>query len=83
MTWTKVAVLHDPPGAFPGDWVSGIYKIERYEQSIQDRLGVHYRAYYIRKPDTCWGYYVDPATSHYSTLKAAQTACERHEKERP
>lgn len=81
MIWTKVTMHNEPPGAFEGDWVSGIYKIVRYEESIQDRLGVHYRAYYIRKPDKCWGYYVNTSRPYYLTLKAAQAACETHLKE--
>lgn len=81
MIWTKVTTHNEPRGAFEGDWVSGIYKIVRYERSIADHLGVHYRAYYIRKPDTCWGYYVDQRQHHYPTLKAAQAACETHAKE--
>lgn len=38
MIWTKVRTMHEPPGAGLGDWVSGIYKIERYEQSIHPLL---------------------------------------------
>ena len=81
MTWTKVTTHNEPNGAFEGDWVSGIYKIVRYERSIADNLGPHYRAYYIRKPDKCWGYYVDKGQPYYLTLNTAKVACAKHQKE--
>lgn len=59
-------------------WISGIYKISRYDQDLPNHLGVHYRAYYIRKPDKYWGYHVDPSQPYFLTLKAAQAACETH-----
>lgn len=81
MIWTKVTTHNEPPGAFEGDYVSGIYKIVRYDRCLAECLGPHYRAYYIRKPDKCWGYYVDSRQPHYPTFKAAQAACEVHAKE--
>ena len=81
MTWTKVTTHNEPVGCFEGDYVSGIYKISEYERCLAEHLGRHFRAYYIRKPDKCWGYYVDPQQPYYRTLKQAQAACERHEKE--
>jgi|CXWL01.1.fsa_nt_gi hypothetical protein len=80
MTWTKVTTHNEPPGAFEGDWVSGIYKIVRYEANYANPQGPNYQAYYIRKPDKCWGYHVDEKTPFYPTLKAAQAACAGHAK---
>ncbi len=59
-------------------WISGIYKVVQYEYDRQHHLGLHYRAYYIRKGDQHWGWYVTPTTPSYSTLEAAQAACETH-----
>lgn len=52
--------------------------VQRTSRGYQDRLGVHYRAYYIRKGDKCWGYYVDPSQSYYLTWEAAKAARETH-----
>lgn len=72
MKWTKT---DDGDGL---KWISGIYKVVQYAQSLSDRLGMHYRAYYIRGRDKYWGYYVDAGMPHYKTLKAAQAACDAH-----
>lgn len=72
MIWTK-----QDDGSGPA-WISGIYKVEQYDASLQDRLGVHYRAYYKPTGWKHWGNYVDAGTPHYRTLKAAQVACATH-----
>jgi hypothetical protein len=59
-------------------WISGIYKIQRYERSITDGLGVHYRAYVKRRNATCWGWHPYPETPWYLNLTAAQAACAQH-----
>lgn len=75
MIWTKTDDGDGPK------WISGIYKIVQYEYDHQYHLARHYRAYYIKKGDRYWGWYVDHATPSYSTLEAAQAACETHLKE--
>ncbi len=80
MLWSKSIWTKSNDGDGP-KWISGIYKVVRYERSLSDRLGVHYRAYYIRGKSKCWGYYVDAGTPYYLSLKEAQTACEKHSKE--
>lgn len=67
MTWTK-----KDDGSGPS-WVSGIYKITQYECDLANHLGVHYRAYFIRKGDTCWGWHPYPETPWYRTLKGCAT----------
>ena len=59
-------------------WISGIYKIQRYSESADNRYRPTYRAYYIRTGDRNWGYYVETGVPFYQTLAAAQSACQRH-----
>lgn len=60
-------------------WIRGIYKIVRYDRDSQNYLRPTFRAYYIRKGDKNWGYYVDQHTPFYPSLKDAQAACVKHE----
>lgn len=61
-----------------GEWRSGIYKIVRYEKDSLNNGRPTYRAYYILKGETMWGYYVDPKTQFYTRLADAQATCRRH-----
>lgn len=71
LTWVK--------SDFAGPiWISGIYKIVRYEKDPQNMGRPTYRAYCKRPGETMWGYYVDRDETYYSTLKAAQQACAQH-----
>lgn len=59
-------------------WISGIYKIQRYSESADNRYRPTYRAYYIRQGDRNWGYYVEAGVPFYQTLADAQAACRAH-----
>ena len=61
-------------------WISGRYKITRYEAyETQETISKEkYAAYY--KPDGWknWGMCVEQATKFYYSLEEAKAACERH-----
>ena len=76
LQWDYTPVTWDDTGETDQHWYSGIFKITYYPEVSDLKYQPAYCAYFKPRGWKNWGNRVNRAVQYYSTLEAAQEACQ-------